>query len=123
MRPRRSGSSAHELGWSVNPLAPSVGAQVDGANFNRPFNPEEGNALEALLLEYLVLVLPGQHLEPDRHVALAELVTRVGWTDGQLTIWDNRAVLHYAMNDYSGHRRSLQRVTVMEILPNSNESD
>ena len=272
-------SMARELGWSLSPLAPSLGARVEGASFNRPVNPEEGDALEALLLEYLVLVLPAQHLEPHHHVELGrrfgepllhpyltaidgfpeilrvvkeadeaetfggeywhaditfmnppssvsllqalelpplggdtlfanqydafehlspgmqellgaldavhlypgmtedqpgavavhpvvrqpaltgrnalfvnpafvirfdgmtveesepllsylywhqsqpELVTRVGWTDGQLTIWDNRAVLHYAMNDYTGHRRSLQRVTAMEILPNSPESD
>lgn len=274
-----AGSMAHELGWTVSALAPSLGARVEGANFNRPFDPEEGDALEALLVEYLVLVVPAQHLEPHHHVELGrrfgepllhpyltaidgfpeilrvvkepdetetfggefwhaditfmnppasisllqalelpplggdtlfanqyaafdhlspgmqellsgleavhlypgmteeepgavavhpvvrqhalsgrnalfvnpafvvrfdgmtveesepllrylyghqsrpELVTRVGWAEGQLTIWDNRAVLHYAMNDYTGHRRSLQRVTAMEILPNSNESD
>lgn len=48
------------------------------------------------------------------HQTRPEFVGRVSWTPGQLTMWDNRAVLHYAMNDYPGQHRHLQRVTVME---------
>lgn len=48
------------------------------------------------------------------HQTRAEFQGRVRWDDNQLTVWDNRAVLHYAMNDYPGKRRVLQRVTVME---------
>ena len=43
-----------------------------------------------------------------------EFQLRVSWTDNQLVIWDNRAVMHYAVNDYPGRRRVLQRVTSME---------
>lgn len=263
-------SGAEALGWTVTRLGPALGARVEGPNFNREFTEDEGNALESLLLEHLVLVLPDQSLEPKHHVELGrrfgdplihpyltpidgypeilrvvkepdevatfggefwhaditfinppssvsllqslelpelggdtlfanqylayetlsdgmqqllaplkavhlypgkhedeaqavavhpvvrrhrdtglqalfvnpafttrfagmtereskpllnflfehqsqnEFISRISWEPGQLTMWDNRAVLHYAMNDYGGHRRALQRVTVME---------
>jgi taurine dioxygenase len=266
-------STATELGWTVNRIGPALGARVEGPDFNRTFTELEGDALESLLLEHLVLVLPDQSLEPEHHVELGrrfgeplvhpfltpidghpeilrvvkepeedttfggefwhaditfmnppssvsllqslelpelggdtlfanqylafetlsegmqdllepleavhlypgkheddsnaiaahpvvrphrdsgrralfvnpafttrfvgmtereskplldflfdhqcqnEFVTRITWQPGQLTMWDNRAVQHYAMNDYTGHRRALQRVTAMEVDP------
>lgn len=37
---------------------------------------------------------------------------RVRWQPGDLTIWDNRATWHKAINDYDGQRREMHRVTV-----------
>lgn len=48
------------------------------------------------------------------HQARPEFQLRLGWTARMLTIWDNRSVLHYAMNDHHGYRRQLQRVTSIE---------
>lgn len=48
------------------------------------------------------------------HQVRPEFQVRVPWELDQLTIWDNRSVLHYAMDDYPNQRRLLHRVTAME---------
>jgi taurine dioxygenase len=37
---------------------------------------------------------------------------RVQWRPHMLTIWDNRATQHFAINDYQGHRREMFRTSV-----------
>ncbi|MEM8707870.1 MAG: TauD/TfdA family dioxygenase [Actinomycetota bacterium] len=49
------------------------------------------------------------------HQIRPEFQVRVSWEPGQVVLWDNRATVHYAMNDYPGQRRRLQRVTSMEV--------
>ncbi|MCR9257341.1 MAG: TauD/TfdA family dioxygenase [Alphaproteobacteria bacterium] len=45
------------------------------------------------------------------HATRPEFCYRHRWQAGDLAIWDNRATLHYAVNDYDGHRRLLYRTT------------
>jgi len=47
-----------------------------------------------------------------QHAVRAEFTCRLRWTPGTLAVWDNRCLLHLALNDYDGSRRLLHRTTV-----------
>jgi len=51
------------------------------------------------------------------HAARPEFTCRVAWRPGTLTVWDNRCAQHYAVNDYHGRRRVMQRLTVGPQVP------
>ena len=46
------------------------------------------------------------------HCQKPEFQCRVRWGVGDITIWDNRATWHKAINDYHGYRRLMHRITV-----------
>ena len=46
------------------------------------------------------------------HATRAEFTCRLRWEKGTLAVWDNRCLLHLAINDYDGSRRLLHRTTV-----------
>ncbi|MFK7754728.1 MAG: TauD/TfdA dioxygenase family protein [Sedimentitalea sp.] len=46
------------------------------------------------------------------HCKKPEFQCRVRWRQGDLTMWDNRATWHKAINDYAGHRRYMHRITI-----------
>jgi len=51
------------------------------------------------------------------HCGRPEFTWRQVWREGDLLLWDNRAVTHLAVNDYDGHRRLLHRTTVCSEKP------
>ena len=51
------------------------------------------------------------------HAVRTEFTCRLRWTPGTLAIWDNRCLLHLAVNDYDGSRRLLHRTTVAGDVP------
>ena len=46
-----------------------------------------------------------------RHCTRPDFSCRLKWQPGDVAVWDNRATLHYATNDYDGVRRLLYRTT------------
>ena len=46
------------------------------------------------------------------HIMQDRFHYRHQWREGDLAMWDNRSTWHYAMNDYQGHRRYLNRITI-----------
>ena len=67
---------------------------------------ELSEAESAPILEYLY-----------RHQKRPEFTCRFRWRLGSLAFWDNRAVQHYPLNDYHGHRRAMQRITLAGDRP------
>jgi taurine dioxygenase len=52
-----------------------------------------------------------------QHSIRSEFTCRLRWQRGTLTMWDNRCLMHLAVNDYDGHRRLLHRTTVAGEAP------
>jgi taurine dioxygenase len=51
------------------------------------------------------------------HAVKPEFTCRLRWSPGTLAVWDNRSLMHLAINDYDGHRRLLDRTTVAGEVP------
>ncbi|HEM7842896.1 TPA: TauD/TfdA family dioxygenase [Burkholderia multivorans] len=47
-----------------------------------------------------------------REITRPEYQVRVKWTEGSVAFWDNRATLHYAVQDYGDFPRVMERVLV-----------
>jgi taurine dioxygenase len=48
------------------------------------------------------------------HATRPEFTCRYRWSQNDVGVWDNRCTLHYALNDYYGHRREFHRISVHE---------
>tara|TARA_R110000772_G_scaffold49123_1_gene112362 strand:- start:70608 stop:71474 length:867 start_codon:yes stop_codon:yes gene_type:complete len=46
------------------------------------------------------------------HATQPEFTCRFRWKNGSVAMWDNRCTMHFAINDFSGVGRTMQRVTL-----------
>ena len=44
-----------------------------------------------------------------------EYTCRLRWQEGTIALWDNRAVLHSASADFWPHRRTMERLTILDV--------
>ena len=51
------------------------------------------------------------------HCTKPEFTCRFRWSENTLAVWDNRSTMHYAVNDYDGHRRLLYRTAIAGHRP------
>ncbi len=51
------------------------------------------------------------------HQTQPEFTCRFRWRRDSLAFWDNRATQHYPLNDYHGHHRAMQRITLAGDRP------
>ena len=51
------------------------------------------------------------------HSIRPEFTCRFRWTDGAVAFWDNRAAMHYPINDYHGFRRAMRRIAICGDRP------
>jgi taurine dioxygenase len=51
------------------------------------------------------------------HITQPAFTCRVHWENGMMGVWDNRACLHHAFNDYDGFRREVYRSTISGDKP------
>jgi taurine dioxygenase len=58
------------------------------------------------LLEYLF-----------EHSTRPDFTCRFQWRVGSLALWDNRCVMHNPVNDYHGHTRRMERITLAGDVP------
>lgn len=114
----------YELGWRTGlPLGEMVGdALVKGLIHSHPVvrqHPVTGRKWLTVNPTYTRFI---QGLEPDegaailqmllRHMQKPELGFRHHWQVGDLLIWDQQAVQHYAVNDFEG-RRVVHRISAL----------
>ena len=71
-------------------------------------NPVFTTHIEGLTAEESTAILDMLY----EHCRQPEFQCRVRWREGDITMWDNRATWHKAINDYQGFRRLMHRVTV-----------
>jgi taurine dioxygenase len=114
----RSGKMQRKIPDPDKPTTPAVHPLVRK-------HPETG--YPALYLTDIQTTLHFENMTPEesrpiimyllRHATRPEFTCRVDWQIGTLGIWDNRRLMHMALNDYPGKRRVMHRITIKGTPP------
>jgi len=59
--------------FQIEPVGPTIGAEISGLDLTRTPDPETFQALEAALIEHKVIVLRDQHITTGQHVEIGRL--------------------------------------------------
>ncbi len=107
MKVRHDEASMAEMTHPIVRVHPESGRRALFANVAYTVRFDGMTEAESLpLLKYLY-----------EHSARPEFVCRFTWSPGAMAIWDNRCLVHFAINDYAGYRRELRRTTVRGEKP------
>jgi taurine dioxygenase len=111
----------HQMSTAIDP---SAEAFKEVAHPIVVAHPESGKPALYVNPVYTVRIEGWSHGESQallqylyRHATNENLTCRVRWAKGTLTIWDNRATQHNALNDYAGQRREMFRTSVAGAAP------
>ena len=74
--------------FSIDPLTPTIGAEISGLDLSKPLDGETLDALYQALLDHLVIYVRDQALPPAAHLAFAE---SFGEIDGPHPIYPHAA--------------------------------
>jgi taurine dioxygenase len=94
--------AALEVSHPVTPVHPESGRRVLYVNPTYTVRFDGWTEKESEpLLNYLY-----------QHATRPENFCRFVWREGSVAFWDNRSVWHYAVNDYHGDARHMDRITI-----------
>jgi taurine dioxygenase len=114
----------YELGWRAGlPLGPAVGQALSkGLIHSHPVvrtHPTTGRRWLTVNSTYTRFIEGVEPLEAQmlldfllRHMQKPEFSFRHHWQEGDLLLWDQQAVQHYAVNDFEG-RRLMHRISAL----------
>ncbi len=120
------------FGGIANTARPVDGAEVEQLRRDYPpqkhpivrTHPETGRKSLFINRTFVIGIdgMTADESRPLRHrlyqqVNQLELTCRFRWRPGSVAQWDNRCTQHYAIPDYGGHHRRMERVTLLGDRP------
>ncbi|MDB5380436.1 MAG: 2,4-dichlorophenoxyacetate monooxygenase [Rhodospirillales bacterium] len=85
---------------TLTPLHPLLAARAEGLDLTRPLTPGEASEIHAAMDNYAVLVIPGQDIDDDQHMAFGQALGTIEATRGVVDVHRHR-LKHDSMNDIS----------------------
>jgi len=103
-RPARDGGKSNNQ-MSVHPVVTTLPETGEEVLFVNPGYVVKFDGWTAKLSAGLLNAL-------YEHCLIPEYQFRLRWAPGTIVIWDNRQTWHFAVNDYQGQRRAMQRLVI-----------
>ncbi len=85
---------------TLKPLHPLFAAEATGVDLRQPIGPDIAAEIHRAMNQYAVLVLPGQHMDDDQHMAFGRALGPLEPTRAVVDAHKHR-LKHDAMNDIS----------------------